>query len=438
MKVLVVGGGGREHAMAEKAAQSGFVETVYWSPGSPAVDKIGKIKPIDIQVKETESLIRFSKDNGIDLILPGQEDAFYAGIVDLATEEGLRIYGPRIKAIFLEKSKVEAKRFMQRRGISTADFKVFDDVESAMQYCDVVKCPTVVKADGPALGKGVILCYSIAEARAAIKEIMVDRRWGDSGNRVLFEEMLEGEEATYMVMVDVAGNYLPMATSRDYKRAYDNDKGLNTGGMGVFSPASIMTPELEMKAHKKIVYPTIFGMKEEGNPFVGIIYFGLMINSKKIEEDGLPEIKLLEINVRFGDPEAEVILARMQSDYIWLVNQALIGNLDKVRIKWDPRPAVCVVMASEGYPATSTKGAIITGIKDARKTGAQILFAAVGLNANGQYITAGGRCVIPVSKGPTFAEARRNVYAAVEKIRCDKLFYRKDIAMQAVEWERRN
>ncbi len=425
MKVLVIGGGGREHAICEKVAESNFADICFWAPGNKTLDARGKIKPINIPVKDTESLIRFSKDNGIDLIIPGPEDPLCNGFVNKAREAGIKIFGPTKEAAILEGSKVFAKRFMKRNGIPTAAFKVFDNAPNAINYAYLAKYPLVIKADGLAAGKGVYICESTDEAIGAITEIMIIRKYGKAGDKIVIEDFIPGEEASHIEMVDVKGNDRPLASSQDHKRVLDGDKGPNTGGMGAYSPAPIVTPEVEEKILSRIVYPTIKGMKKEGRPYVGFLYFGLMI-----DENGNPQ--LLEYNVRLGNPETQAILPRMKTDFVWLVNQALIGNLNSVRIKWDPRPAVCVVMASEGYPASSTKGAVINGIKYAKKIGASVYFAGTTLNEKGQIVTAGGRILNITAKGNNFAEAQRNAYAAVKAIRCDKLFYRTDIANRAI------
>lgn len=432
MKVLVIGGAGREHAICEKVTESNFASVCFWAPGNKAIEKTGRIKPIDIPAKDTEGLIRFSKDNAIDLIIPGPEDSLYSGIVDKAKKAGISIFGPSKKAAVLEESKAFAKEFMKRHKIPTAPFVIASSTSEAIFYAKKRNYPLAVKADGPALGKGVYVCDSYREAKHAIKEIMVDRKYGDAGKHVVIENCLYGEEASYIVMVDIKGNVLPLASSQDHKRAYDGDKGPNTGGMGAYSPAPVVTPEVEEKILTRIAYPTIKGMKKEGRLFIGFPYFGLMI-----DKNGDP--RLLEYNVRLGDPETQAILPRMLTDFVWLIRQALIGNLKNCSIKWDPRPAVCVVMASEGYPASSTKGAVISGIKYAKKGGASIFHAGTALNEKGQIITAGGRVLNITAKGNNFAEAQRNAYAAVRAIRYDreKLFYRTDIANRAVEWERR-
>lgn len=432
MKVLVVDSGGRGHAICQKVAESNFADVCFWAPGSQALAGTGKIKPINIPATETEELIRFSKDNGIDLIILGPEDLLCRGFVNRAQEEKLKVYGPEKEAAILEGSKAFAKRFMKKYGIPTAPFKVFGD---ALDAIDCVRrrarYPLVVKADGLAAGKGVIICDNAIQAIDAIESIMIDRVFGEAGNKVVVEKFLPGEEASYIVMVDARGNILPLASSQDHKRVFDGDEGPNTGGMGAYSPAPVVTPDIEVKILERIVVPTIKGMKKENRRYTGFLYFGLMINAKG-------EPWLLEYNVRLGDPETQAILPRMQTDFVWLINQALIGNLDKYKIKWDLRPAVCIVMRSDGYPKTSTKGAVITGIEKARKTGAQIFYAAVGKNGKNELVTAGGRVLNITAKGPTFSEAQHNAYAAVKKIKCDKLFYRTDIGWRAVKRERRN
>lgn len=430
MKILVIGGGGREHAICEKVAESNFASICFWAPGNEAIGASRKIKPINILASETEHLIRFSKDNAIDLIIPGPEDALYSGLVNEAKKEKIRIFGPDQGAAALEESKVYAKCFMKRHNIPTASFVTANGASEALTYAARKEYPLVVKASGPALGKGVYVCNSFREAEYAIDEIMVGNKFGEAGRNVIIEDCLVGEEASYIIMVDARGNVRSLASSQDHKRAFDGDKGPNTGGMGAYSPAPVVTPEVEEKILSRIVYPTIKGMKKEKRPFIGFLYFGLMI-----DENGDPW--LLEYNVRLGDPETQVILPRMMTDFVWLIQQALIGNLNNCQIKWDPRPAVCVVLASQGYPITSTKGAVISGIKYAKKTGASVYFAGIALNEKSQIITDGGRVLNITAKGNNFAEAQRNAYAAAKAIRCEKLFYRTDIANRAVEWERR-
>ncbi len=430
MKALVIGSGGREHAICEKVIESNFANVCFWAPGNKAVGMLGKIKSVNISEKKTEDLIRFSKDNDIDLIIPGPEEPLCRGLVNEVKKAGIEIFGPLKKAAVLEGSKVFAKGFMARNGIPTARFRIFENAPVAIKYVQQAKYPLVIKANGLAAGKGVYICDNVVEATDAIKLIMIKRIFGDAGDKIVIEKFISGEEATYTIIVDVKNRFLPLASSQDHKRVHDGDKGPNTGGMGACSPAPVITPEVEEKILSRIVWPTIKGMKKEKRPYTGFLYFGLMIDKSE-------DPWLLEYNVRLGDPETQAIFPRMQADLVWLIGQALIGNLKNCKIKWDPRPAVCVVMASEGYPDSSTKGAVISGIKYAKKGGASVFQAGTALNEKGQIVTAGGRVLGITAKGRSYSESKRNAYAAVKAIRCDKLFWRTDIAWRAVEWERR-
>jgi phosphoribosylamine--glycine ligase len=429
MKVLVVDSGGRGHAICWKAAQSDLVDVCYWAPVSSGVGISGKIIPVPVAANDISQLIRFSQDNGVELIIPGPEDPLFLGFADEAQKAGIGIFGPIKEVAILEGSKAYAKEFMKQNNIPTADFEIFDDAQAALKFVTGIKYPVVVKADGPALGKGVIPCENEREASDAITRMMLRKEFGDAGKKIVVEKFLDGEEASYIVLVDSNGNILPLASSQDHKRAGNGDKGPNTGGMGAYSPAPLITWKIEEKILQCIVYPTLRGLKIKGIPYIGPLYFGLMI------VDGNPW--LLEYNVRLGDPEAQVILPRMRTDLIWTINQALQGNLDVCKIDWDPRICITVVMASKGYPGKYEKGFPIYNIEEAERMGAIVFHAGTAINEQDQLVTNSGRVVDPTHYGSTYLEAQQNVYQAVSKIKCDNLFYRSDIAWRAVEWERR-
>ncbi len=424
MNVLVIGSGGREHALAWKIAQSFFVKTVFCAPGNAGTNQIAT--NVDINPNDFAALIDFVKKEKIDLTIVGPEEPLTRGIVDAFRQNGLMIFGPNAKAAMLEGSKSFTKNILRKYGIPSAKYERFTDPERAERYVkDHNIFPIVIKADGLAAGKGVFICNSFNESIVAIQEIMVDRQFGIAGASVVIEEFLQGEEASYIVMVDYNGNVLPLASSQDHKRRSDGDIGPNTGGMGAYSPAPVVTPEMEKRILNQIIYPTVAAMEEEGCQFTGFLYAGIMIDS-----DGKPWV--LEFNVRLGDPETQPILARMETDLITLMSFASRGKLDECEIKWNPQPAVCVVMVAEGYPGSYEKGISIDGIKQAEETGAMVFHAGTTLDAQCNLVSSGGRVLGVTALGKDFTHAQQNAYQAVGEIKSAGLFYRSDIADRAI------
>ncbi|BAT72324.1 phosphoribosylamine--glycine ligase [Thermosulfidibacter takaii ABI70S6] len=424
MKVLVVGGGGREHALVWKLAQSDRVEKVYAAPGNAGIEGEPKAQCIDISPSDLEVLRDFALKENIDLTVVGPEDPLVHGIVDLFEEAGLTIFGPRKDAAILEGSKAFAKNFMKEMGIPTADFEVFDDPQKAKRYIKDKGAPIVVKADGLCAGKGSIVCKTVEEALEAVDKIMVERIFGDAGNKVVIEEFMKGEEASFIVITD-GEHVVPLASSQDHKPVFDNDEGPNTGGMGAYSPAPVVTPEIHEKAMKEIVIPTIKGMKERGVPFKGVLYVGLMIIDDKYP-------KVLEYNVRFGDPEAQPILMRMESDLVDAIEASISGNLDKCDIRYTDEAAVCVVMASGGYPGKYEKGKVIHGLEEVEKMEKVKVFHAGTKRVNGKIVTNGGRVLGVTALGKIIKEAIDRAYEAVSKIHWENVHYRKDIGAKAL------
>lgn len=421
MKILVVGGGGREHALAWKLAQSPKVQVVYVAPGNAgtALDKRMQNLPIT-QVKE---LAEFAQREKIDLTVVGPEAPLAAGIVDLFRAQGLRIFGPTQAAAQLEASKDFAKSFMQRHGIPTAEYQTFSDAAQAHAYVAHKGAPIVIKADGLAAGKGVVVAMTLAEAHEAIDAMLVDNKLGASGARVVIEECLVGEEASFIVMVD-GKNVLALATSQDHKRLLDHDEGPNTGGMGAYSPAPVVTPEIHAKAMNQIIKPTVAGMAQDGIPYTGFLYAGLMIN-----HDGNP--KTLEFNCRLGDPETQPIMARVKSDLVPIFEAAIEGQLDQVEIEWDRRTALGVVMAAENYPGEPRKGDVIHGIPPENDD--SVTFHAGTVLKQEQVLTQGGRVLCVVGLGESVKLAQKQAYAALDQIQFDGMQYRHDIGWRAIK-----
>lgn len=421
MKILVVGGGGREHALAWKLAQSPKVQVVYVAPGNAgtALDKRMQNLPIT-QVKE---LAEFAQREKIDLTVVGPEAPLAAGIVDLFRAQGLRIFGPTQAAAQLEASKDFAKSFMQRHGIPTAEYQTFSDAAQAHAYVAHKGAPIVIKADGLAAGKGVVVAMTLAEAHEAIDAMLVDNKLGASGARVVIEECLVGEEASFIVMVD-GKNVLALATSQDHKRLLDHDEGPNTGGMGAYSPAPVVTPEIHAKAMNQIIKPTVAGMAQDGIPYTGFLYAGLMI-----DHDGNP--KTLEFNCRLGDPETQPIMARVKSDLVPIFEAAIEGQLDQVEIEWDRRTALGVVMAAENYPGEPRKGDVIHGIPPENDD--SVTFHAGTVLKQEQVLTQGGRVLCVVGLGESVKLAQKQAYAALDQIQFDGMQYRHDIGWRAIK-----
>lgn len=422
MKLLVIGSGGREHALAWKLAQSPKVETVFVAPGNAGTAVEPKLK--NIALSAHNELIDFCKKENIAFTVVGPEAPLAAGVVNDFRAAGLKIFGPSQYAAQLESSKDFAKAFMAKYDIPTAQYQTFENAEKAHEYVDGKGAPIVIKADGLAAGKGVIVAMTLEEAHAAIDDMLLGNKMGNAGARVVIEDFLQGEEASFIVMVD--GNYvLPMATSQDHKRLLDNDKGPNTGGMGAYSPAPVVTPEVYERAMNEIILPTVAGMKAEGHEFTGFLYAGLMI-----DKNGAPFT--IEFNCRFGDPETQPIMSRLDSDLVDLLEAALAGKLDSVQAEWNEQTAVGVVLAAENYPETPKKGDVISGLAEADKIG-KVFHAGTSLNAEQQIVTNGGRVLCVVGLGNGVAEAKAKAYEALGKVHFDGMQYRKDIADKAVK-----
>jgi len=425
MKVLVIGGGGREHALAWKAAQNPQVESVFIAPGNAGTDLEDKVQNVKIDAEDIPALLDFAKGYEVDLTIVGPEAPLVLGIVDAFEAEGLKIFGPSKGAAQLEGSKAFTKDFLARHKIPTAAYQNFTEIEPAIAYVREQGAPIVIKADGLAAGKGVIVAMTLEEAEAAIKDMLAGNAFGEAGSRVVIEEFLTGEEASFIVMVD-GKNVVPMATSQDHKRAYDNDEGPNTGGMGAYSPAPVVTEAVYQRIMDEVIYPTVEGMAQEGHPYTGFLYAGLMI-----DQDNTP--KVIEYNCRFGDPETQPIMMRMQSDLVELCLAAINDGLAGKEAKFDPRPAVGVVLAAGGYPGSYHKGHIITGIPES--TADSKTFHAGTKEWDGDIKTAGGRVLCATAMGATVTEAQKAAYQAVNAIKWEGVQFRTDIAYRAIARE---
>ncbi|TNC81401.1 MAG: phosphoribosylamine--glycine ligase [Oleiphilus sp.] len=426
MNVLVIGSGGREHALAWKAVQSPLVETVFVAPGNAGTDLEAGIENVAIDVMDFSALTAFAKDNQVGLTIVGPEAPLVEGIVDFFSAQGLACFGPSKGASQLEGSKAFTKDFLARHKIPTADYQNFTELEPALAYLDKMGAPIVVKADGLAAGKGVIVAETLEQAKAAVTDMLSGNAFGDAGCRVVIEEFLEGEEASFIVIAD-GEHILPMATSQDHKRVGDGDTGPNTGGMGAYSPAPVVTPEVHQRVMEQVIEPTIRGMAEEGNSYTGFLYAGLMITP-----DGQP--KVIEYNCRFGDPETQPIMMRLQSDLVALCQSAIEKNLDQRTTEWDQRAAVGVVLAAGGYPASYEKGKVISGLDSAHSEQQKIFHA--GTKRDGENIvTSGGRVLCATGLGNSVTEARNQAYALAKQIQWQDLFYRNDIAYRAIARE---
>lgn len=421
MKVLVVGSGGREHALAWKMAQSPKVQVVYVAPGNggTALDK----RLQNVPLTDPEVLAAFVEREGVAFTVVGPEAPLAAGIVDVFRARGLRIFGPTQAAAQLESSKDFAKAFMHRHNIPTAAYQTFADAAAAHAYIDAQGAPIVIKADGLAAGKGVVVAMTLEEAHHAVDMMLADNKLGDAGARVVVEEFLEGEEASFIVLVD-GKNVLALATSQDHKRLLDADAGPNTGGMGAYSPAPVVTPALHARALREIIMPTVRGMEKDGIPYTGFLYAGLMI-----DKDGNP--KTLEFNCRMGDPETQPIMARLKTDLVDVMEAAVDGKLDQVELDWDRRTALGVVMAAYNYPEDPRKGDAITGIP--AETAEAVTFHAGTTLKDGTLLTSGGRVLCVVGLADTVKAAQRAAYAAVEQIRFDGMQFRTDIGYRAIK-----
>lgn len=416
MKVLIIGGGGREHAIAWKIKQSPKVSKLYCAPGNGGISEIAEC--VNIGVQEFDKLTSFAKENEIDLTIIGPDDPLVAGIVDAFEKEGLRVFGPRENAAILEGSKSFSKDLMKKYNIPTAAYEVFADSDEALKYLDSSSYPIVLKADGLALGKGVLICNTKEDAMEGVRSIMLDKQFGSAGNTLVVEEFMVGREVSVLSFVD-GKTIKTMTSAQDHKRALDNDEGLNTGGMGTFSPSPFYTKEVEEFCEKYIYQPTVDAMANEGRIFKGIIFFGLMLT-----KDGP---KVLEYNARFGDPEAQVVLPRMKNDLVEVMEACIDGTLENIQLAFEEKAAVCVVLASEGYPLAYEKGVRITGL-DVFKNESDIhAFHAGTVNKDGVIVTSGGRVIGVTAKGDTLKEARKNAYEAVEYIKFNTKYYRNDI-----------
>ncbi len=427
MKVLVIGGGGREHALAWKLAQSGRVETVYVAPGNAGTAGEAKLENVAIPAGDIARLLDFARSNEIGMTVVGPEAPLVAGIVDTFKEAGLACLGPSQAAAELEGSKAFTKDFLARHHIPTAWYGSFTEVDPAIAYIKEKGAPIVVKADGLAAGKGVILADSEDQAINAVTDMLAGNAFGEAGHRVVIEEFLAGEEASFIAMVD-GEHILPMATSQDHKARDDGDMGPNTGGMGAYSPAPVVTDGIYERIIKEVIEPTVRGMATEGRSYTGFLYAGLMIDA-----DGIP--KVLEYNVRFGDPETQPILLRLKSDLLTLCEAAVAGELDKVDAEWDPRASVGVVLAAAGYPESYHKGDVISGLPETDAADAKVFHAGTA-NKNGQLVTAGGRVLCACALGETVTLAQAAAYELVKQIQWDGVYYRHDIGYRAIARER--
>ncbi len=426
MNILIVGGGGREHALAWKAAQSSRADTVYVAPGNAGTALEPGIENVDIDACDIDGLLAFAQRNNIGLTIVGPELPLVAGIVDRFTATGLRCFGPSAGAAQLEGSKTFAKDFLQRHNIPTAAYAVFTDTDAATAYIREQGAPIVIKADGLAAGKGVILAQTEAEAITAVTEMLSGNTFGEAGSRVVVEEYLQGEEASFIVMVD-GSHCLPLATSQDHKARDNGDTGPNTGGMGAYSPAPVVTPEIHERVMNEVILPTVNGMQAEGNAFTGFLYAGLMVAA-----DGTPGV--LEFNVRFGDPETQPVLLRLRSDLVDLCEAALDGQLDTVTAEWDTRPALGVVLAAGGYPDGYRTGDVISGLDEAEGADCKVFHAGTK-QQDGVTVTSGGRVLCVCALGDSIAAAQQRSYACVQSIHWPDMYYRTDIGYRAIARE---
>ncbi|MFY0991362.1 phosphoribosylamine--glycine ligase [Halomonas sp. C05BenzN] len=427
MKVLIIGGGGREHALAWKVARSPRVEAVFVAPGNAGTAREPGLENVDIAVSDLDGLVAFARDAGIGLTIVGPEAPLVEGVVDRFRDAGLAIFGPTRAAAQLEGSKSFTKDFLARHAIPTADYRTFTEVASALEYLAEKGAPIVIKADGLAAGKGVIVAMTEQEAEAAIRDMLEANAFGDAGARVVVEEFLKGEEASFIVMVD-GETVLPMATSQDHKRVGEGDSGPNTGGMGAYSPAPVVDGQVHERIMERVILPTVRGMAEEGHPYTGFLYAGLMIDPR-----GNPRV--IEYNCRFGDPETQPIMLRLQSDLAELCLAGARGELAGRRCDWDPRAAVGVVLAAGGYPGRYRKGDVIEGLEAAEAIGCKVFHAGTR-EQDGQLVTAGGRVLCVTALGEGVSAARDLAYRGVDAIRWEGVLCRRDIAFRAIARER--
>lgn len=429
MKILIVGSGGREHALAWKVGKSANVEKVYVAPGNAGTYLEPGLENIDIKVDDIDALVEFAKKENIELTIIGPEAPLVDGIVDAFQNAGLKCFGPVKDGARLEGSKVFTKDFLKRHGIPTAEYRVFTEFEPAREYILAHKLPLVIKADGLAAGKGVIIANTHDKAIDAARGMLLESSFGEAGKRVIVEECLKGEEASFIVMVD-GKNVLPLATSQDHKAVYDGDKGPNTGGMGAYSPAPVLTDEIYERAMKEVIEPTVKGMADEGRPYTGFLYAGLMVL-----EDGTPSV--LEYNCRFGDPETQPVLLRLKSDLAQMCLAAIDGRLDQIEAEWDDRASLGVVMAAGGYPEKYNRGDVITGLPDGESNDLKVFHAGTAMKGE-NVVTSGGRVLCVTALGNNVSEAQKKAYDAVQKISWKDIYFRNDIGYRAIQREEKN
>ncbi|BFQ92431.1 phosphoribosylamine--glycine ligase [Gallibacterium anatis] len=426
MKVLIIGNGGREHALTWKVAQSPLADKVYVAPGNAGTAQEAKAENVNISATDIPALVNFAKENAVDLTIVGPEAPLVLGVVDAFRAEGLKIFGPTKAAAQLEGSKAFTKDFLARHHMPTAEYQTFTQVEPALAYLQKKGAPIVIKADGLAAGKGVIVAMTLAEAEAAVKDMLSGNAFGEAGSRVVIEEYLDGEEASFIVMVD-GKNVEPMATSQDHKRVGEGDTGLNTGGMGAYSPAPVVTPEIHQRIMQEVIYPTVNGMASENNVYTGFLYAGLMIMP-----NGQP--KVIEFNCRFGDPETQPIMMRLQSDLVELCLAACDGKLDQVKSQWCEQVALGIVLAAEGYPDTPRKGDVIHGLDTATTADEKVFYAGVAQQGN-DIVTNGGRVLCVTALGESVFAAQQKAAQLAERIHWNGRFYRRDIGWRAIKRE---
>jgi len=424
MKILIVGSGGREHALAWKAKQSSNVSTVFVAPGNAGTAIEDNITNADISVEDIPALIKFAQQEDIALTIIGPEVPLVMGIVDAFTDAGLKCFGPSAKAAQLEGSKTYCKDFMARHNIPTAEYETFTETQAAIDYIKTKGAPIVVKADGLAAGKGVIVAETEQQAIDAVEDMLSGNSFGDAGHRVVIEEFLDGEEASFIVIAD-GENALPMATSQDHKARDNGDKGPNTGGMGAYSPAPIVTPEMHKKVMNEVINPTLKGMRDDGIPYTGFLYAGLMINKEG-------KIKVLEYNCRFGDPETQPIMMRLKSNLVDLCLAALNTDLSNTSTEWDERPALGVVLAAGGYPDSYSKGDVISGLPAVEQADSKVFHAGT-TKKDGHIVSSGGRVLCACALGDDIADAQSKAYELTHKIHWDNAFYRTDIGFKAID-----
>ena len=425
MNILVLGSGGREHALAWKIAQDDQVAKVFVAPGNAGSATENKCENVALDILDNPAIIDFAKNNAVEMIIVGPEAPLVNGVVDACREAGVKVWGPTKFAAQLEGSKAFAKHFLKRHNIPTAFYDVFTEVDAAKAFVEKNGAPIVIKADGLAAGKGVIVAMTNQEAFDAIDDMLAGNKFGDAGSRVVIEEFLAGEEASFICMID-GDNILPMATSQDHKRIFEGDQGPNTGGMGAYSPAPVVTSDVFEKAMNEVMRPTVEGMKKDGHVYTGFLYAGLMI-----DEQGQP--KVIEFNCRFGDPETQPIMMRLKSSLVDLVQAGLDGNLP-AEAEWDDRKTVGIVLASRGYPETSSNDDVISGL-DTQMTDAKVFHAGTKANENGDIVTAGGRVLCVTALGNTIGEAQAKALELCEKVTFDGVQYRKDIGYRAIARE---